>query len=79
MYLQQKYQAIRADAEYNLPQKFIVESAVASDKKDYPKRMMIVLMSTIGALALALFLIIAKEGIKNAYSIIRQELAREEK
>ena len=79
MYLQQKYQAIRADAEYNLPQKFIVESAVASDKKEYPKRMVIVLMSTIGALALALFLIIAQEGIKNAYSIIRSELAHEEK
>ena len=79
MYLQQKYQAIRADADYNLPQKFIVESAVASDKKEYPKRMMIVLLSTIGALSLSLLLIIAQEGIKNAYSIIRQELAHEEK
>ena len=79
VFLQQKYQAIRADANYSLPQKFVVEYAVASDKKDYPKRMMIVLMSTIGALALALLLVIAQEGIKNAYAIIRKELESEEK
>ncbi len=79
MYLQQKLQAMRADADYALPQKFIVESAIASDKKEYPKRMTIVIMTTICALALALLLIICQESIKRAYTIIRKDLADSKK
>lgn len=75
-YLQQKYQSIKADAEYVLPQKFIVESAIASDKKAYPKRMIIVLMSTICTLAFAVFLILCQEGIKRAYTEIKRELSK---
>lgn len=79
MYLQQKYQAMRADADYALPQKFIVESAVASDKKEYPKRMTIVIMTTICSLALALLLIICQESIKRAYRAVREDLADSKK
>ncbi|MDR1879200.1 MAG: hypothetical protein LBQ64_06530 [Bacteroidales bacterium] len=75
MHLQQKYQSMRVDAEYNLPQKFIVETAIASDKKAYPKRSIIVLISTFCSLALALLLIIGQESIKQGYTSIRNSAA----
>jgi hypothetical protein len=72
MHLQQKYQAMRVDADYTLPQKFVVESAVAADKKAYPKRSIIVIMSTLCSLALALLLILGKENISRTYAAIRK-------
>jgi uncharacterized protein involved in exopolysaccharide biosynthesis len=72
MEYQQKYQAMRVDANYSMSQKFVVEYAVASDKKAYPKRLMIVILSTFGTLALALFFIITKESLKKAFSAIKQ-------
>ena len=74
MYLQQKLQAMRADADYALPQKFIVESAIASDKKEYPKRLTIIIMTTICALALALLLIICQENIKQVYAAVKKDV-----
>jgi capsular polysaccharide biosynthesis protein len=79
MYMQQKLQAMRADADYALPQKFIVESAVASDKKEYPKRLTIILMTTICTLALALLLIICQENIKRFYATIKKDVAASKK
>ena len=67
MELQQKYQAMRVDASYSMTQKFVVEYAVASDKKAYPKRSMIVILSTFCALALGVLFIVGKEGVKRAY------------
>ena len=71
MELQQKYQAMHVDAKYNMSQKFVVEYAVASDKKAYPKRMLIVVLSTFAALTLAMLLIITKESIKRAYNLVK--------
>jgi uncharacterized protein involved in exopolysaccharide biosynthesis len=72
MEYQQKYQAMRVDANYSMSQKFVVEYAVASDKKAYPKRMAIVILSTFAALSLALFFIITKESLKKAFASIKQ-------
>jgi uncharacterized protein involved in exopolysaccharide biosynthesis len=71
MGLQQTYQSMRIDADYRLSQKFVVESAVASDKKAYPKRMLIVILSTFAALSLGILFVISKESLKKAYSQIR--------
>jgi uncharacterized protein involved in exopolysaccharide biosynthesis len=71
MELQQKYQAMRVDANYSMTQKFVVEYAVASDKKAYPKRSMIVILSTFCALSLGLLFVITKDGLKKAYHQIR--------
>ena len=79
MELQQKYQSMRVDADYSMSQKFVIESAVASDKKAYPKRMIIVILSTFCALAFGLFLIITKESIKNAYHFVQQDLEKSKK
>ena len=64
MEFQQKYQAMRVDANYSMSQKFVVEYAVPSDKKAYPKRMMIVILSTFCALSLGVLFIMGKESIK---------------
>ncbi|MDR1793005.1 MAG: hypothetical protein LBR36_06155 [Bacteroidales bacterium] len=69
--LHSQYQAMLVDAQYALNQKFVVENAVASDKKAYPNRVMIVLISTICVLALTIVLIICKEGIKNFYTLCK--------
>jgi len=72
MQLQQTYQATRVDANYSMSQKFVVESAVASDKKAYPKRSMIVIVSTFCALAFGLLFAISKESLKKAYIFLRE-------
>jgi uncharacterized protein involved in exopolysaccharide biosynthesis len=79
MLLQEQYQNMRVDADYKLPQKFIVEAAVASDKKAYPKRMMIVLLATFCSLALALLLIIAQQSLKQGYASLRKDLLASKK
>jgi uncharacterized protein involved in exopolysaccharide biosynthesis len=72
MTLQQQYQNMRVDADYYMSQKFVVEYAVASDKKAYPKRAIIVIVSTFCSLALALLLIFGRENIKRTYISIRK-------
>jgi capsular polysaccharide biosynthesis protein len=72
MTLQQQYQNMRVDADYNLSQKFVVEYAVPSDKKAYPKRSIIVIMSTFCSLSLALLLIVGKESFRRVYSSMRK-------
>ena len=71
MEFQQKYQAMRVDANYSMSQKFVVEYAVPSDKKAYPKRMVIVILSTFCALSLGVLFVIGKENLKRAYRAVR--------
>ena len=49
-----KYEEARVDATENLPHKFIVSSAYKAEKKSYPIRWLIVLISTFSALFLAI-------------------------
>lgn len=49
-----KYEEARVDATENLPHKFIVSSAYKAEKKSYPIRWLIVLISTLSALFLAI-------------------------
>jgi uncharacterized protein involved in exopolysaccharide biosynthesis len=73
MGLQEKYQSMRVDADYSLSQKFVIEYAVASDKKAYPKRSIVVIVSTFCSLAFALLLIIGRENIKRTYVAARKK------
>jgi uncharacterized protein involved in exopolysaccharide biosynthesis len=61
--LQSKYQEARVDAIENLPQKFIVSDAYKAEKKSYPVRWLIMLVSTISSLLLAIIVIIIMERI----------------
>jgi uncharacterized protein involved in exopolysaccharide biosynthesis len=59
------------DGEYMMSQKFVINKAVVTDKKSYPNRMMIVVISVICTFALAIVLIICREGIHNFYRQIK--------
>jgi len=71
---QEKYQNARVDASYTLPQKFVVEKAIPSDKKSYPKKLMISLVTTLCVLLFTVFLLIFQEKIKYGFHEISQEL-----
>jgi uncharacterized protein involved in exopolysaccharide biosynthesis len=62
--LKEKYQEAKVDAEQNLPAKFVVEKAYKAERKSYPVRWIIVMVSTISALFLALIVLIVLESIK---------------
>jgi len=59
-----KYEEAKVDAEQNLPQKFIVSSAYKAEKKAYPIRWIIVVISVLGALFLSMLVIITFEQIE---------------
>lgn len=61
--LKMKLEQAQADMESDLPHKFIVNKAQPADKKAYPVRWLIMVVSTASAFILALLLIIVKENI----------------
>lgn len=61
LYLLQKYVTqTKADAEFKFIQKFVVDTAIPSEKKESPVRWIIVLASLISALLMAIILIILR-------------------
>ncbi|HRG52379.1 MAG TPA: hypothetical protein PLL00_06060 [Bacteroidia bacterium] len=66
--LQTKYEETKVDAEQQLPQKFIVSRAFPAEKRAYPVRWIIVLVSTVSTLILAILVILLIENI-NEYRI----------
>ncbi len=62
--LSAKYQQARADAEQDLPYKYVIDKASSSDKKASPKRSVIVLASTFSAFFLALLLLLIVDTIR---------------
>lgn len=62
--LESKYQEAKVDSELDLPHKFIVNHAEKSEKKSYPVRWIIVLISTILTFIFSLLLLIILEAFK---------------
>ncbi len=62
-HLRAKYQEAKVDAEQTLPHKFIVNNAFPAEKKSYPIRWLIVLVSTLSTFILALLVIIGYENL----------------
>jgi uncharacterized protein involved in exopolysaccharide biosynthesis len=62
--LKTKYEEAKVDAEEELPNKFIVNSAYKAEKKSYPVRWLIVAVSTLSALLLGILTIIVIENLK---------------
>ena len=58
-----KYEEAKIDAEEVLPQKFVVEWAYAAEKKSYPIRWIIVLVSTISALILGILILAVLDSL----------------
>lgn len=59
-----KYEEAKVDAEQDLPQKFVVSNAYKAEKKSYPIRWLIVLISTLGTLFLTVLVIITFEQLE---------------
>ena len=57
------YEQAESDANTNFNHKFIVEPAVIADKKDKPKRMIIVLLGTMGAFIFTIFALLVKDKV----------------
>ena len=59
-----KYKEARLEAEQNLSHKFVVERAYPSEKKAYPKKSLIVIVSTFASLLFALIMLIIIDNIR---------------
>ena len=64
-----RYREARLEAEQNLPYKFVVEEAFPSEKKAYPKKSLIVIVSTFASLLFALIVLIVIDNIKARVAI----------
>jgi len=64
-----KYKEARLEAEQNLPHKFVVEQAYPSEKKAYPKKSLIVIVSTFASLLFALIVLIVMDNIRARVAI----------
>lgn len=60
---EEAYEQAESDAHTTINHKLIVEPAVVADKKDSPKRSVIVILATVGAFIFAIFFLLVKERI----------------
>lgn len=63
-FLRAKYEEAQVDAQRSLEHKFIVDRAYAAEKKSYPIRWLIVVVSTLATFIITLFSILIVESIK---------------
>jgi len=64
-----KFKEARLEAEQNLPHKFVVEQAYPSEKKAYPKKSLIVIVSTFASLLFALIVLIVIDNVRARVAI----------
>lgn len=64
-----KYKEARLEAEQNLSHKFVVEMAYPSEMKAYPKKSLIVIVSTLASLLFALIVLIIIDNIRARVAI----------
>ncbi|MDL2296723.1 hypothetical protein LJC53_06120 [Bacteroidales bacterium OttesenSCG-928-C03] len=55
----------KVDMEANIPLKFEIEKAIPADKKFYPKKLVVMLVSTVSVFILAIFVLLVIENIKS--------------
>jgi uncharacterized protein involved in exopolysaccharide biosynthesis len=68
-----KYKEARLEAEQNLPHKFVVEAAYPSEKKAYPNKSLIVIVSTFAALLFALIVLIVIDNVRDRLAIQEEQ------
>jgi tyrosine-protein kinase Etk/Wzc len=66
---QVSYEQAESDANSAFNHKFIVERAVVADKKDKPKKLIIILLSTIGAFVFMVFALLIADRLKELKKI----------
>jgi len=68
-----KYKEARLEAEQNLPHKFVVEAAYPSEKKAYPNKSLIVIVSTFASLLFALIVLIVIDNVRDRLAIQEEQ------
>jgi len=63
--LREKYNSARIDAEQVLPQKFTVNRATPAEKKTYPVRWLIVLITGLTAFSISLIILLTLENLRH--------------
>ncbi len=71
--MRQRYQEARMEAEQNLSYTFIVDQAYASEKKAYPKKSVIVMLSTASAFLMTLILLIISDSLKERLAVKEED------
>ena len=66
--LKKRHDQLKVDAETRLPSSLVVDMAEAADKKSYPVRWMIVVVSVLSTLAMTLITLLVLDSIKSADS-----------
>ncbi len=68
-----RYMEARMEAQQNLAYKFVVERAIPPEKKAYPNKSLIVIVSTFSSLLFALIVLIVADNVKNRISTLKEE------
>jgi uncharacterized protein involved in exopolysaccharide biosynthesis len=71
--LHQRYQEARAELNQRLPYKFVVDNAYPSEKKDYPRRSIIVAISTASSFLFTLILLIVFDSVKQRVIVTKED------
>ncbi|MEN8156375.1 MAG: hypothetical protein ABFS10_05445 [Bacteroidota bacterium] len=71
--LSNRFREARLEAEQNLPYKFVVERAYPPEKKAYPNKSLIVIVSTFASLLFALIVLIVIDNIKARVAVIEEK------
>ncbi|HER07818.1 MAG TPA: hypothetical protein ENO20_02805 [Bacteroides sp.] len=71
--LRLRYKEARLEAEQNLPYKFVVERAFPPEKKAYPNKSLIVIVSTFASLLFALIVLIVIDSIRERVEFLKEE------
>jgi uncharacterized protein involved in exopolysaccharide biosynthesis len=67
-----RYNEARLEAQQNLSHKFVVEKAIAPEKKAYPNKSLIVIVSTFASLLFALIVLIVIDNVKSRVAVIKE-------
>lgn len=70
--LKTKYEEVKVDATEVLPQKFVVSTAFPAEKKSYPVRWVIVVVSTFATLLAAIIAILLLENIRQIRNEVKE-------
>ncbi len=73
--VKQKMMDARVDMENQIPTKFVVERAIVADKKFYPKKSIIMTVSTVAALLVTLIALLTIENLQGKPSRRKEETA----
>ncbi|MEX0987146.1 MAG: hypothetical protein WD052_06675 [Bacteroidales bacterium] len=71
--LRQRYQEARVESVQELPHKFIIDRAYASEKKAYPKRSIIVMVSTASAFLFTFILLVIIDSLRERVRVTRKD------